>query len=133
MMPAIAFKDGIPAVAFGAPGGNTILGGMAQVFMNVVDYGMPAAEAVLTPRLYAEGTTVWAESGVRSDVLQALAAKGHDIVRYPSPFARRPLVQLVIIGADGQLDASSDPRGDFGLAWARDSAAASDGNLGSRL
>jgi gamma-glutamyltranspeptidase/glutathione hydrolase len=123
MMPAIAFKDGIPAIAFGAPGGNTILGGMAQVFMNVVDYGMPAAEAVLTPRLYAEGSTVWAESGVRSDVLEALAAKGHDIVRYPSPFARRPLVQLVTIGADGQLDASSDPRGDFGLAWARDSVA----------
>ena len=120
MMPVIAFKDGVPAVAFGAPGGNTILGGMAQVFSNVVDFGMRAAEAVLAPRLYAEGTTVWAEGGVRSDVLEALAAKGHDIVRYPSPFSRRPLVQLVTIGADGQLDASSDPRGDYGLAWARD-------------
>ncbi len=120
MMPAIAFKDGAPAVAFGAPGGNTILGGMAQVFSNVVDFGMPAATAVLAPRLYGEGSTVWAEGGVRSDVLEALAAKGHDIVRYPSPFARRPLVQLVTIGADGQLDASSDPRGDYGLAWARD-------------
>jgi gamma-glutamyltranspeptidase len=81
---------------------------------------MPAAEAVLAPRLYAEGSTVWAEGGVRSDVLEALAAKGHDIVRYPSPFSRRPLVQLVVMGADGQLDASSDPRGDYGLAWARD-------------
>ena len=120
MMPVIACKDGVPAVAFGAPGGNTILGGMAQVFSNVVDFGMPAAEAVLAPRLYAEGSIVWAEGGVRSDVLEALAAKGHDIVRYPSPFSRRPLVQLVVIGADGQLDASSDPRGDYGLAWARD-------------
>ena len=119
MMPAIAFKDGAPAAAFGAPGGNTILGGMAQVFSNVVDFGMQAAAAVLAPRLYAEGTIVWAEGGVRSDVLEALSARGHDIVRYSSPFARRPLVQLVIIGADGQLDASSDPRGDYGLAWAR--------------
>lgn len=124
MMPVIAFKDGIPAVVFGAPGGNTILGGMAQVFSNVVDFGMPAAAAVLAPRLYAEGSTVWAEGGVRSEVLQALAAKGHDIIRYPSPFSRRPLVQLVAIGADGQLDASSDPRGDYGLAWARDGGGA---------
>ena len=120
MMPAIAFKDGAPAVAFGAPGGNTILGGMAQVFSNIVDFGMPAATAVLAPRLYGEGSTVWAEGGVRSDVIEVLAAKGHDVIRYASPFSRRPLVQVVVMHEDGQLDASSDPRGAFGLAWARD-------------
>jgi len=120
MMPAIAFKDGIPAVAFGAPGGNTILGGMVQAFTNVVDFGMTAVEAVLAPRIYGEGSTVWAEAGVRSDVLEALTAKGYHTVRYPGSLAPRPLVQLVVIGADGQLDAASDPRGEYGLAWARE-------------
>jgi gamma-glutamyltranspeptidase/glutathione hydrolase len=120
MMPAIAFKDGVPAVAFGAPGGNTILGGMVQSFTNVVDFAMTAVEAVLAPRIYGEGSTVWAESGVRSDVLEVLAAKGHSIVRYPGSLAPRPLVQLVTIAADGHLDAASDPRGPYGLAWARD-------------
>ena len=119
MMPAIAIRDGVPAVAFGAPGGNAILGGMVQSFTNVVDFGMTALEAVMAPRVYGEGTTVWAESGVRADVLEALAARGNDIVRYPGSFARRPFVQLVVIDADGQLDAASDPRGQYGLAWAR--------------
>ncbi len=124
MMPAIAFKDGAPAVAFGAPGGNTILGGMVQAFTNVVDFGMKAAEAVLAPRVYGEGETVWAEAGVRSDVLEVLAAKGQKTVRYASALAPRPLVQLVVIGANGQLDAASDPRGEYGLAWARQGGAA---------
>ena len=124
MMPAIAFRNGEPAVAFGAPGGNTILGGMVQSFTNVVDFGMSALEAVMAPRVYAEGSTVWAESGVRADVLETQAAKGNEVIRYPGSFARRPLVQLVTIGADGRLDAASDPRGEYGLAWARRGGAA---------
>jgi len=93
---------------------------MVQAFTNVVDFGMTAVEAVLAPRIYGEGSTVWAEAGVRSDVLEALTAKGYHTVRYPGSLAPRPLVQLVVIGADGQLDAASDPRGEYGLAWARE-------------
>ncbi len=120
MMPAIAFKDGEPMMAFGAPGGNSILGGLIQVFTSIVGLGMTALEATVAPRIYAEGSTVWVEARTRTDVCDALTARGYEVVQDAGSFSRGPLVQVVVIGEDGKLDAASDPRGSYGLAYARE-------------
>ena len=115
MMPSIAFRDSVPAMALGAPGGNAILSSLTQVFTNVVDYGMTAVEAVSAPRIHAEGATVVCEARVRSDVCDALRERGYDLVQDQAPLSRRmALAQLVIIGPDGELDGASDPRGPMG-------------------
>ena len=120
MMPAIAFKNDAPVMAFGAPGGNSILGGMVQVFTNIFDFGMSAAEATVARRVYAEGSTVWVEARIRSDVCDDLAVRGFDVVKEPGSFSRGPLVQVVVINNDGELDAASDPRGPYGVVYARE-------------
>ena len=113
MMPAIATRDGRPAVAWGAPGGNAILSALVQAFTNVVDFGMSATEAVTAPRIHAEGDTIWCDARLRTDTCDALRAKGftveQDPISYPSRFA---LCQLVTLGADGMVDGGSDPRGE---------------------
>ncbi len=119
MMPAIAFEGGAPVMAFGAPGGNSILGGMVEVFTNIVDFGMTAVEATVAQRVYAEGSTVWVEGRTRTDVCEQLSARGYDVVQEAGSFSQRPLVQVIVIEDDGNLDAASDPRGPYGLVYAR--------------
>ena len=120
MMPSIAFKNGAPAMAFGAPGGNAILSALTQVFTNVVDYGMTAVEAVSAPRIHAEGSTLRCEARVRDDVCDALRSRGYDVVQDPASLSRGvALAQLVVIGPDGELDGASDPRGPMGVLHAR--------------
>ena len=117
MMPSMAFRDGSLAMAFGAPGGNAILSALTQAFTNVVDFGMGAVEAVSAPRIHAEGDIVWCEARARTEVVEALRDRGHNVVQDPASLARGlARAQMVIIGPDGELDGGSDPRGPMGVA-----------------
>ena len=113
MMPAIATRAGKPVMAWGAPGGNAILSALVQAFTNVVDFGMSATEAVVAPRIHAEGDTIWCDARMRTDMCDALRARGftveQDPISYPFRFA---LAQLVTMSPDGTLDGGSDPRGE---------------------
>jgi len=117
MMPSIAFQRGRLAMAFGAPGGNAILSALSQVFTNVADFGMGAVEAVSAPRIHAEGQKIWCEARTRTDVADALAERGHEVVQEAASLSRRVArAQLVIVRPDGELDGGSDPRGPMGVA-----------------
>ena len=117
MMPSMAFKDGKLAMAFGAPGGNAILSALTQSFTNVVDFGMSAVEAVSAPRIHAEGDIVWCEARARTEVVEALRNRGHNVVQDPASLARGlARAQMIIIGPNGELDGGSDPRGPMGVA-----------------
>ena len=113
MMPAIATRAGNPVLAWGAPGGNAILSALVQAFTNVVDFGMSATEAVVAPRIHAEGDTIWCDARLRTNTCAALRARGFTVeqnpISYPSRFA---LCQLVTIAADGTVDGGTDPRGE---------------------
>jgi len=117
MMPSMAFKDGNLAMAFGAPGGNAILSALTQAFTNVVDFGMTAVEAVSATRIHAEGDIIWCEARARTEVVEALRNRGHNVVQNAASLARGlARAQMVIIGPDGELDGGSDPRGPMGVA-----------------
>lgn len=118
MMPSIAFRNGVPVMVLGAPGGNAILSAVVQVFSNVADFGMTAVEAVSAPRIHAEGATIWCESRIRTGTCTELREHGYTVVHDPVPYSsKQALAQLVIIGLDGNLDGASDPRGDSGLIY----------------
>ena len=120
MMPSIILRNGRPFAALGAPGANAILPGLAQTFSNVVDFGMTATEAVLAPRIHAEGSKVWCEGRTRTDVCDQLRERGFDVVHESAAISkRRSLVQLVLMDEEGApVDAASDPRGPSGVYWA---------------
>ena len=72
---------------------------------------MGAVEAVYAPRIHAEGSMIWAESRIRTDVCDALRDLGYTVVHHPASLSPRMAhAQLVLIGTDGQLSGASDPR-----------------------
>jgi gamma-glutamyltranspeptidase/glutathione hydrolase len=58
LAPSIVFKDDKPFLAIGAPGGTYIAMGILQVMLNVIEFGMTAAEAVAAPRFNATSDTL---------------------------------------------------------------------------
>lgn len=80
---------------FGCPGGDMILQGMVQAFLNVVEFGMTAQQAVESPRVgcysYPDSFfphvevsgCVSVEGGFSETVKSELAAIGHRIVDWP--------------------------------------------------
>ncbi|MEX2026408.1 MAG: gamma-glutamyltransferase [Pirellulaceae bacterium] len=93
IIPAFITKNGKPHFCFGVMGGDMQPQGHVQIVMNLIDFGMNVQAAGDAPRvmhtgsatptgLAAEGTgTVSVEAGVSDDVVEALKAKGHKVVR----------------------------------------------------
>jgi len=117
LMPTIVFQEGEPKLALGALGGNAILSACVQVLSNILDFGFSAVEAVLAPRIHAEGSIIWCESRIRSDHCTMLKTKGHTVERqlrgYVPWFGQ---VQIAHIIPDGGIQGGSDPRGGGGAA-----------------
>jgi gamma-glutamyltranspeptidase/glutathione hydrolase len=52
MAPSILFApDGTPLLAYGSPGGATIINSVVNVSINLIDHGMTMQEAIDAPRL----------------------------------------------------------------------------------
>jgi gamma-glutamyltranspeptidase/glutathione hydrolase len=67
----------------GSPGGSRIINAVLQVIVNVIDRGMPVADAVAAPRIHHQWLPdeVVAESGISPDVIRALETRGHKLVQ----------------------------------------------------
>ena len=85
MTPTIVVKDGKLRAVVGSPGGPTIITTVAQIVMQLVDYGRPLDEAVRAPRLHHQ----WMPDGIvleetlRRRDRPALKARGHAIAPRP--------------------------------------------------
>ncbi|MGI8857198.1 MAG: gamma-glutamyltransferase family protein [Thermomicrobiales bacterium] len=116
MAPTLVFRAGRPAIILGSPGSNAIVNAIAQVIVNVVDFGMTPIEAVSAPRIHCEGGPVLTETRLPIATGSVLAARGHRLK--PRPFAYDSLqgrVQLIVASENGWVGAS-DPRRDGGVA-----------------
>jgi gamma-glutamyltranspeptidase/glutathione hydrolase len=82
MTPTIVLKDGKPFLITGSPGGSRIITAVLQVIANVIDFKMPIADAVTAPRLHNQWQPdeTYVEPGFAPGVLDALKARGHNIV-----------------------------------------------------
>ena len=82
IIPAMAFKDGEFLMTFGAMGGAVQPQQHVQIFLNVVEFGMNAQQAVEIPRInHGGGMNVAVEPGIDEAVLVQLEAMGHEIRR----------------------------------------------------
>ena len=81
MTPTILAKDGKLFLVVGTPGGPTIINGVLQTIINVVDYGMNAQEAVDQPRIHHQWMpdTLALEHTFSADTIELLKAKGHQV------------------------------------------------------
>jgi gamma-glutamyltranspeptidase/glutathione hydrolase len=59
MTPTIIFKDGVPRYGLGSPNGPLIISAVAQVTLNLLDWGMDVQTAVDMPRVHSGNTNSW--------------------------------------------------------------------------
>ena len=82
IIPAMAFKDGEFFMTFGAMGGSVQPQQHVQIFLNVVEFGMNAQQAVEIPRInHGSGMSVTVEPGIDEAALAQLEAWGHELQR----------------------------------------------------
>jgi len=99
IIPAFMTKDDVPLMSFGLMGGAMQPQGHVQIVVNMIDFGMNVQEAGDAARYHHQGSTepTWTgrmsdggvlelESGVRSEVVVALRARGHKVRITSGPF-----------------------------------------------
>lgn len=119
MAPTLVFRGDQPFLAVGAPGGSTIATTVAQIVLNVVDYGMDAQQAVSASRLHAQHLpeVLRVEAfGMEDATAQGLRELGHNVVLTSFQWGNAMVVR---VDEDGRREGAADPRGD-GAAVAQD-------------
>ncbi len=94
MTPTIVLRDGRPWLATGSPGGSRIITTVLQTIVNMVDFGMNAAEAGLAARVHHQWQPddLRVERGISVDTLALLRARGHSISERPAMGSTQTIV-----------------------------------------
>jgi gamma-glutamyltranspeptidase / glutathione hydrolase len=118
MVPTMIFdRSGKPIIAYGSPGGSTIINSVFNVTLNLIDHGMSIQDAINAPRLSvtAAGGSVSVDNGAPGTgvapfpgtSLDALRALGHTVVTIPDIGS----VQAVVVDAQtGKQYGAADSR-----------------------
>ena len=114
LTPTIVARDGRPAVVVGAPGAMKIVTGVAQVIVNMLDFGMDAQAAIDAPRFDCHGGPIALQSRFPAAVLADVGAR-HPVVRSPYGHGGFGLVHAIGIDDDGRLSGGADA-GAHGMA-----------------
>ncbi len=111
--PTIILRRGRPWVAIGTPGGHTIGQTVAQMVINLIDFGMDVDRAIAAPRIsFAEPDVLAVEEGMPAEVRAALEKMGHKVrpVRALGN-AHGLAVEYGSAGKPERFTGAADPRG----------------------
>lgn len=108
MSPTIVVKDGKTWLVTGSPGGSRIITTVLQMVVNTIDFGMNVAEATNAPRFHHQWLPdeLRVEKGFSPDTLKLLEAKGQKVALKEAMGS----TQSIMVGPDGMLYGTSDPR-----------------------
>jgi gamma-glutamyltranspeptidase / glutathione hydrolase len=115
MTPTILLKDGKLFMTVGAPGGSRISTAVAQVILNVIDFGMNVQDAIDAPRVHHQWQPdrLSLEPAISPDTVAILKSRGYDVDYAPGVV----LAQTAAIVSDGGwLQGGSDGRSAAGKA-----------------
>jgi gamma-glutamyltranspeptidase/glutathione hydrolase len=113
MSPVIVMRSGHPVLTAGASGGPTIISGVVQVAVNVLDFHLSARAAVDEPRVHEQAApdVVFVETTMPAATRDALAQMGYRLKEVHSLGA----VGAITIAPDN-LNGAFDPRKGGGAA-----------------
>jgi gamma-glutamyltranspeptidase/glutathione hydrolase len=113
MTPTIVLKNGKPYLVLGAPGGATIINGVLEVMLNVLDFGMNVQDAIDWPRFHHQWKPdkLFVERGVSPDTKRLLENMGYEL-KGTGGVGR---VEAILID-NGWLQGGSDGRAPDGKA-----------------
>ncbi|MFZ5432573.1 MAG: gamma-glutamyltransferase [Calditrichota bacterium] len=113
MAATIVRKDGQPILVIGSPGGARIASVIAQVLVDVLDFGMPLDEALNAPRFHPARKVLVVETRIPQSTLDELTARGWRVYPYGSVNNYFGGVHAIQIDQPtGELRGAADPRRD---------------------
>lgn len=115
MCPTIVYRDGVPVMTLGAPGGTWITLGVLQVLLNVLVWGMGMQEAISTPRIAATSDAIDISNRIPLRVQRAVEAMGYLVRRSALSYAFAGVHGISLF--DGRIEGGADPQRD-GMAVA---------------
>lgn len=113
MTPTIVLKNNMPFMVVGSPGGTTIPTSVFQTIVNVIDFGMNAAEAVARPKFHHQWLPdeVFVEKDFDTKTAEQLKKIGYTF-KDRGPIGR---VELILF-TNGRKETAADIRGDDSVA-----------------
>ena len=107
LCPTIAFKDGVPRVVLGAPGGTQIAMGVLQALLNVIDFDMSMSDAVSAPRFSSTSNAIDIMNRIPDYVVEPLREEGYEVIRNALTFGIAAVHGIRIDG--DRLSGGADP------------------------
>lgn len=106
MAPTIAFAPDGSVLAWGSPGGSTIISTVLEIAVNVIDFGMGLADAIAAPRFSQRnlGSTTVEPTFATSDLAAELTKLGHDFEITPEIGAANG----ILVKPSGELTAATE-------------------------
>jgi len=114
MTPTVVLKNGKPFMVVGTPGGTTIITSVLQSIVNVVDFGLSAADAVNKPKFHHQ----WLPDSIRverdfpKEVRSQLENLGYKV--YETGYWSA--TDMIVVKPNGRLSVVGDKRGDDSVA-----------------
>jgi gamma-glutamyltranspeptidase/glutathione hydrolase len=118
MGPSVMFRDGRPFLALGSPGGTRIFSSLAQIVINVTDFGLSLDEAVEAPRFFSFSVAgaprpIEVESRIPEATIGALRRLGQEVkVREPYDKYFGGAQAIMILGGRHMIIGGADSRRD---------------------
>jgi gamma-glutamyltranspeptidase/glutathione hydrolase len=113
LSPALVLKDSKPAVVLGTPGGTGQTQSIAQILINLFEFGMDIQEAIEAPRWRSETETELAvEKRIPEVILNDLQQRGHNVKAIAPWSPSMGGAEGIVIQDNGVLLAGADPRRD---------------------
>lgn len=105
--PTIAIAPDSSLIAFGSPGGSTIITTVLNIAVNMVDFGMDLGSAIAAPRISQRnnGTTEVDQGFENTEIGQALSAYGHQL----KPTDEIGAATGIVVSPEGQITAAAEP------------------------
>lgn len=113
MTPIIVTRGGRPVMTAGGAGGPTILTGVLQVTLDILDFHLYPEQAVATPRIHEQAApaVVYVESTMPAPTVSSLRKMGYKLKILPN-FGAESAITI----APGNLHGAFDPRKGGGAA-----------------
>lgn len=104
--PLLLLRDGRPYAAIGSPGGRRVMSAVAQVAINLLEFGMGMQEAVSAPRVHSEGPETEVSTRFPAQVRAGLRELGHRLVEREDSLAEMHFARpngVAVNAATGRL------------------------------
>ena len=111
MTPSIVTKNNDLLMVVGTPGGSTIITSVYQTITNIIDYDLSAYDAIASCRVHHQWLPdlIYLEEDCIDSITRIELRDLGYTLKERDPIGK---VEVILIQADGSIEAAGDPRGD---------------------